>query len=72
MESFNDASSYMQNFFFFRNQARTDHADQPEPATEYQFPFLPSYLMAVSETRINQQSTEIFTQNTYLLYNNIV
>ncbi|KAM7446132.1 hypothetical protein ABFA07_005481 [Porites harrisoni] len=57
----------------FGNQARTDHtSEQREPPTVYQFPFLPSYLMAVSETRINQQTTEIFKQNTYFLYDNIV
>lgn len=62
--------SYINSYISFRNQART--IDQPEPPTEYQFPFLPSYLMAVSKTRMNEQTTETLTENTSLFYNNIV
>ena len=64
----------MYKIFFQKSSKNGSHrSDQREPPTEYQFPFLPSYLMAVSETKINQQTTDqILKQNTYFLYNNIV
>lgn len=48
--------------FFLSHRSRSGRSDS-ESQQGFQFPFLPSYEMAVNDTRLNQQSAETSTSN---------